>query len=474
MFGNCYNLVSLDLSSFNTQNVEDMSGMFQNCNKLVTIKSNEKGEFYNASTNEIITGNIDFNNGKCNLTKNTIKSKSQITIATPTKTPYSKAYNIIDEYTNKWYSSYDSEQEPSYFDEIIADEYDTTSASNYFEISLYREQDDKSFTTVYSYNNDENYYMIKTNDIYNSEKIYINKFVAVDDSEETALYSSDNGKTLYLNLANLKNSVITGTPTNELNAYVDLGEATGKYLYSTDNGAHMYIDVANTPSKEVTKWSGNINGKSVYGYKIGSDSIYYSDLSFTSILTYDDTPTQVLEFNKMEMIIKTNNTELKLDSLKIIKNYNDIYTIDYIPNFTKTITVDDVVVEIVKESMTFNYWIEVEGELKKFTATINANGSVSGINIASGSFDYTTNVLSVTFVNKVSSEIVISFEYYYTLDIDASKSLMLNYKIEKAKINEIGLEDENHELLAYMTFPDIEFHDIYNNVSAMFAINKSN
>ena len=174
------------------------------------------------------------------------------------------------------------------------------------------------------------------------------------------------------------------------------------------------------------------------------------------------------------MIIKTNNAELKLDSLKIIKNYNDIYTIDYIPNFTKTITVDDVVVEIVKESMTFNYWIEVDGELKKFTATINANGSVSGINIASGSFDYTTNVLSVTFVNKVSSEIVISFEYYYTLDIDASKSLMLNYKIEKAKINEIGLEDENHELLAYMTFPDIEFHDIYNNVSAMFAINKSN
>jgi hypothetical protein len=61
------------------------------------------------------------------------------------------------------------------------------------------------------------------------------------------------------------------------------------------------------------------------------------------------------------------------------------------------------------------------------------------------------------------------------LDIDITKSLIINYKIDKnIKINEIGLEDENHELLAYMTFPDIEPNNIYNNVSAMFAINLSN
>ena len=50
----------------------------------------------------------------------------------------------------------------------------------------------------------------------------------------------------------------------------------------------------------------------------------------------------------------------------------------------------------------------------------------------------------------------------------------MNYKIQKSTmVNEIGLEDENHELMAYMTFPNIEFHTIYNNISALFAIAKS-
>ena len=50
----------------------------------------------------------------------------------------------------------------------------------------------------------------------------------------------------------------------------------------------------------------------------------------------------------------------------------------------------------------------------------------------------------------------------------------MNYKTKNSiKINEIGLEDENHELMAYMTFPDVEFNTIYDNLSALFAISKS-
>ena len=37
MFSSCYNLISLDLSSFNTANVTDMTNMFKSCEKLKTI-----------------------------------------------------------------------------------------------------------------------------------------------------------------------------------------------------------------------------------------------------------------------------------------------------------------------------------------------------------------------------------------------------------------------------------------------------
>ena len=37
MFSGCINLTKIDLSSFNTQNVTDMSYMFYNCEKLTKI-----------------------------------------------------------------------------------------------------------------------------------------------------------------------------------------------------------------------------------------------------------------------------------------------------------------------------------------------------------------------------------------------------------------------------------------------------
>ena len=40
MFYNCFNLETLDLSSFNTANVRDMAYMFSTCRHLVTIWAN--------------------------------------------------------------------------------------------------------------------------------------------------------------------------------------------------------------------------------------------------------------------------------------------------------------------------------------------------------------------------------------------------------------------------------------------------
>ena len=107
----------------------------------------------------------------------------------------------------------------------------------------------------------------------------------------------------------------------------------------------------------------------------------------------------------------------------------------------------------------------------KYTATVDEGGGVSGTNILAGNFNYTTNLLYVLFREKVKSDVVISYEYYDVLDFDYNEPLSMDYKIEKpVDITEIGLEDENHELMAYMTFPRIRFNDIYNNISALFSI----
>ena len=41
-FEKCNNIISLDLSNFNTENVTDMSGMFNECTKLKEIKGINK------------------------------------------------------------------------------------------------------------------------------------------------------------------------------------------------------------------------------------------------------------------------------------------------------------------------------------------------------------------------------------------------------------------------------------------------
>jgi hypothetical protein len=172
------------------------------------------------------------------------------------------------------------------------------------------------------------------------------------------------------------------------------------------------------------------------------------------------------------MYIKTNQIELKHSKYKTVYEYKEGYAINYISEFSEPIEVETVRLVKDSDSITFDYWLN-DG-LKKCTATIDGEGIVSGDNISYGVFDYNNNILSVQFIQEVKSDIIVSYEYYDSLDIDYTKPIIMNYKTKQSiKINEIGLEDENHELMAYMTFPDVEFNTIYDNLSTMFAIAKS-
>lgn len=440
-------------------------------NRTIKIKANEKGEFYNEETSEIITGEIDFENGKCVLDKNTIKSKSQQKIVDINDEPYTKvysvAYNQIINGESHWYENYDSSTD-RFSNEIIANKYIKESASDVFKTSSYYDEDDRN-VKIYEDNDDEKYYIES-----NNNKIFINVYTIDEDNENTRLYSSD-GYKLYLNLQDLIVGHGELSGGNYLKACIDLGESSGQTLYTIDNGTTMYLNVECSADRQIKKYVGTVNGVETYGYTLGTDlSIYYSNLSFNSTITFDNTPELAQSFNPMYFSIKSTQTKFELTLQETRYKYTNITIVKYISNFvTQPIIAPET--EIIKNTLVITFWMNIGEVIKECNATVSAEGGVSGDNILSGNFDYDSNILTVNFIDEVDSDVVVSFEYYYSLDIDITQPLIINYKSEKStKINEIGLEDENHELIAYMTFPDIEFHSIYNNISAMFAINKIN
>lgn len=440
--------------------------------KTVTIKSNEDGKFYDQDTGKTITGGIDFDKGIWNLTKNTIQSVSQkpiIEINDPLygyKKEYSKLYQVIDilNHTEKWYSTYDVKTQ-EHGAEIIADKKVVDGSTETISTFIYKYKT----VEVNVYSNDKESFYIYIGD---EKSTPINLYHVDSDDAETDLFSKDNGKTLYLSLSDLQSD---NDGSKQLKSYVDLGEASATTIYSKDNGKNMYLDVACSDDKQIHKYYTIVDNNQITFYTLGTSTIGYSNLSFTSIVEKGE-EYYGLSFNPMQLVIKTVQSDL-MPTLSLyydIHEYTNVYTLDSIQNFQVSIELSNV--QLVKNSIVFYFWMTEDGVLTKKSASVDAQGGISGDNINTllSSFDYNTNILSVTFYNKVDSDVIVSYEYYHSLDIDYSKPIIMNYKIQKSTmINEIGLEDENHELMAYMTFPNIEFHTIYNNISALFAIAKS-
>ena len=71
MFFNCSSLKSIDLSSFNTNNVTNMNSMFNNCYSLNSI------DLSSFNTNKVT--NMKYMFSYCSLNKNNIKANNKET-----------------------------------------------------------------------------------------------------------------------------------------------------------------------------------------------------------------------------------------------------------------------------------------------------------------------------------------------------------------------------------------------------------
>lgn len=431
--------------------------------KTITLNTNEKGQFYNSETTELITGGIDFDKGTWSLLKRTIKSKSQIKIDSPKKTLHGTSWDVINESdgSNKWYDLYEASTD-SFSGEFTADYYDYDSSNEDSTLFIYTEDNDSEpKTKIFTYNNSS--YYVTSNGNPNSTHIKIDSYIINNDPSGIHLFSSNNGKSLYHNIHDMIAN------EKKLNAYIDLGESSNTWLYSINEGNTMYLDTS-CQLHPIKKWK-KLNSEE-YGYSIDDSSIIYSNLLFNNILDTSIYDWQNIGFpNKMQQIIKNTQINLELTLIESRIKYLNLYTTTYLRE--TNVKIGDYN-QLIPNSIFLNYWIEENNELKKYTAVINETGGISGVNISSGHFDYITNALTITYTNPLQSDLVVTYDYYYNLELDISKPVIMNYKINKSSyVNEIGLEDENHELIAYMTFPDVKFNDIYNNVSAMFAIIKN-
>lgn len=110
-----------------------------------------------------------------------------------------------------------------------------------------------------------------------------------------------------------------------------------------------------------------------------------------------------------------------------------------------------------------------------FSAQDNGEGLVTG-NHFYGQIDYATGLLTGEFSDGYypDGDILAFYTYYYSLHMKDGSTVYFNYKVRNSlDITEIGLENENHELLVYMTCAPIQFNSINNHVSVLFAIRKN-
>lgn len=437
-------------------------------NQKITLKTNERGEFYKKEndTVEIVDGSIDFDTGECKFKKNTIKSITQEVLASPTETLLNDVkcdINISNE-NQTWYIN----EGGNYVLLTGYDDYNTDVATSVTKISEYNVTTDTSSTKVYENDEDKNYY-VKNGD----DKKYVKAYTAVRDTDNNVLYSDDEGKTLTLNLADIVDY------SYKIMSFVDSGENTAtplyiqvSYNYNTTANNTLNTAYLNTRcTKTIKKYSATYNNSTIYLYTLNNNNIYYTDLSFSMSIDSENLSqiTQVSFIPAYYIKINVLETEFELDLEKIEKYYDKIKGIK---NITSIINhpVEKYDNELVRTSVILNYWIND----KKYEKKVNENGVIDADeNISSGSFDFEHNTITINFINVLNNSVVISYEYYSSLNINTNIPISMDYYVTDMMINEIGLEDENHELLAYMIFPNIQFNSMWNNVSALFAINQS-
>ena len=107
----------------------------------------------------------------------------------------------------------------------------------------------------------------------------------------------------------------------------------------------------------------------------------------------------------------------------------------------------------------------------------DGDGNFIADNIVSGTIDYITGEIDLEFENPLTEgeELVLNFQYNKISTPDEGTSILSNFyfTIQRIEITEAALYDNENRILAYATFPPIEFNTSDHHVNFDFIINKN-
>lgn len=157
------------------------------------------------------------------------------------------------------------------------------------------------------------------------------------------------------------------------------------------------------------------------------------------------------------------NGTIEFTTSKTTNYTNEFLNLDGSGNVNDTL---EAVVDVGQLELHYSY----NGDL--YVVTDDGAGNIVGANISSGSINYTTGDISVTFTNPNDDvPIYVNYSATKTTFIPTGAEVRYEYRTNQVLgINEIGFEDENNNLVAYMSFPDIESEDWYDHVSPSILI----
>ena len=155
--------------------------------------------------------------------------------------------------------------------------------------------------------------------------------------------------------------------------------------------------------------------------------------------------------------------------------YRDIDIEDEVISAVSVTTIVDQSLDHITISPTtfiMSYWF---GAIN-YSVTDDGAGNITGIGITTATINYVTGKLDVTFDSSTDADKSITCNYTYEANStpDNLSDILAKYR-STTNLNptEVGIYDENDNMVAYATFPPIKFSDYNNQIAFQFCINKT-
>jgi len=126
---------------------------------------------------------------------------------------------------------------------------------------------------------------------------------------------------------------------------------------------------------------------------------------------------------------------------------------------------------VVANSVEIDFWYDGV----KYTAIDDGAGNITGTHVSSGSITYATGVIAVSLdiTTDAAEDIYMEYDYRITKTPDDDTFILAEYRTDDdVQITEVGIADSDGRLIAYATFPPIQFKDMFNYLGIQLYIEK--